>query len=104
MCHAYRGQTICRPGGGVSPPKLVQPAVQPILDAKSNDLKCPCKVWLDAIINKNGRVSESRVLFRSEHPDLDQRALAEVKKWQFQPAQLLGSPVAVEIDFEVDFR
>jgi TonB family protein len=59
---------------------------------------------LHAIINKNGRVSESRVRFQSERPDLDQKALAEVKKWQFQPAQLLGSPVAVEIDFEVEFR
>jgi protein TonB len=35
---------------------------------------------------------------------LDEKALAAVSKWRFQPATLHGQPVAVQINVEVTFR
>jgi TonB family protein len=35
---------------------------------------------------------------------LDEKAMAAVRKWRFEPATLVGAPVAVRISVEVDFR
>jgi outer membrane biosynthesis protein TonB len=35
---------------------------------------------------------------------LDERAIATVSTWRFEPATLHGSPVAVAINVEVNFR
>jgi periplasmic protein TonB len=35
---------------------------------------------------------------------LDEKAIAAVREWRFQPATLNGQPVAVQINVEVSFR
>ena len=87
----------------MSAPKLIRPKTQTILDAGASRASCPCKVAVSAIIEKDGRVSESKIRL-SVSAELDRRAIAEVKTWLFQPAQLLQEPIAVEIDIEVKFQ
>jgi protein TonB len=41
---------------------------------------------------------------RSAGMGLDEKAMAAVKQWRFQPATLDGRPVAVRISVEVSFR
>lgn len=103
ICRTYRGETVCHPGGGVSAPKLIRPKTQTVLDAGANRASCPCRVALSSIVEKDGHVSESKIRL-SVNPELDRRAIAEVKTWLFQPAQYLQEPVAVEIDIEVKFQ
>ncbi|MGZ4732881.1 MAG: energy transducer TonB [Terriglobales bacterium] len=41
---------------------------------------------------------------RSLGMGLDEKAIAAVSTWRFQPATLNGQPVAVEVNVQVSFR
>ena len=58
-------------------------------------------LWL--VVGSNGRPRDLRVQ-RSLGMGLDEKALAAVSQWRFQPATLNGQPVAVQINVEVSFR
>jgi TonB family protein len=58
-------------------------------------------LWL--VVGADGRPHNLRVA-RSLGMGLDEKALAAVREWRFQPATLDRQPVAVEINVEVSFR
>jgi TonB family protein len=60
-------------------------------------------VLVEAIVNVDGSVSPVSVK-RGINPVLDQKALEAVRKWVFAPARLIGVPVAVPMNVEVNFR
>jgi TonB family protein len=61
-------------------------------------------VVLWAIVGADGKVRDVRVA-RSSDPDLDERAIQAIRKWNFHPARKKnGQPVAVQINVEVTFK
>jgi TonB family protein len=103
QCRTYQHEVICRVGGPISSPELTEPSRPPILKANSTAVKCPCRVLVWAIVGRNGHVSGVKVI-RPVQPNLDQRAIQEVKKWIFKPAKNGRTPVSVETNLEVSFQ
>jgi len=60
-------------------------------------------VVLEAVIDKQGRVSNVRIL-KKLHSSLDAEAVAAVKEWVFEPARQGGRPVAVYYTLTVNFQ
>ena len=60
-------------------------------------------VVLDAVIDAEGKVTETRVT-RSLHPELDEQAVLALKQWQFQPGTRDGRPVSVVVEVEINFK
>src|SRR5229473_2788691 len=90
----------CR--GGVTQPR---PTYDPDPDysdvARKAKYQGSVLLWL--VVGPEGRPHNIRVQ-RSLGMGLDERALAAVSTWRFQPATLNGQPVAVEVNVEVSFR
>jgi TonB family protein len=63
----------------------------------------PKAVWVEVVINPDGSVTEASVQGHPS-PDIAQSALDAVKKWKFEPARLLGVPVAMTLNFKLEFR
>ena len=59
-------------------------------------------VEMQAVVDKDGAVSEARVV-RSVHPDLDEEALKAVKAWRFVPGTVDGKPAPVLVEIEMSF-
>jgi len=66
------------------------------------DLK-NCDVIIEAIIDRNGNVTDARVL-KPLPLGLDASALEAVKRWKFKPGTLNGQPVPVIYNLTVNFR
>jgi TonB family protein len=62
-------------------------------------------VILEAVVDRDGRVAEVKVL-RSAHPLLDREALLAVRQWQYTPLLLNGIKerflVTVTLSFHLD--
>ena len=58
-------------------------------------------LWL--VVGPEGLPHNIR-LQRSLGMGLDEKAIAAVSTWRFQPATLDGKPVAVEVNVQVSFR
>lgn len=61
-------------------------------------------VWIQALVDKAGQVTEARVLKKSDHQEFDEAALAAAYKQEFEPAKLNGVPVAVWVSYKVEFK
>jgi TonB family protein len=94
---------IFRPGAaGVTLPRAIHdPDPEYSDEARRNKYQGSVVLWL--IVDAEGRPRDLRVQ-RSLGMGLDEKALATVSKWRFQPATLHGQPVAVQINVEVTFR
>lgn len=60
-------------------------------------------VAVELVINPDGSVGQVS-LQSSPSPDVAQSVLEAVRKWKFQPATLLGVPIANKIQARVEFR
>jgi len=60
-------------------------------------------VIVEAIIDKNGDVTNVRVL-KGLPMGLEESATSAVKSWKFKPATLNGRPVSVYYNLTVNFR
>jgi protein TonB len=89
-----------RTGGTVKRPvRLV--SVDPIYPAIAQSARVSGIVYIDAVIDTEGRVTEARVL--RGHPLLAQAALDAVEKWRYTPTLLNGVPVPVIMTVTVRF-
>lgn len=70
-------------------------------EARKNHVEGTVVLW--TVITASGEVSQVKVA-RGLEPGLDQQALKAVKQWRFEPAKYEGTPVAVNINVEVNFR
>ncbi len=61
------------------------------------------KCSLRMIVGTDGRVHDVR-LYRAIGHGLDEKAIAAVERWQFEPATMEGKPVAVQISVEMSFH
>jgi len=61
------------------------------------------KVRLAGTVDREGTFTDLCVLVPAGQ-GLDEKAMAAVKTWRFEPATLEGGPVAVRINVEVEFN
>lgn len=76
--------------------------VPPVYPDAAREANVDGQVIVQALIGKNGRVSETMVAHSI--PPLDAAAVAAVEQWEFKPARTNGEPVAVWVAIPVKFR
>lgn len=99
------GTTLEQPvrvGGDVKPPVAVN-RVQPVYPEIARRSRTEGIVVVEAIIDRDGNVTDARVL-KGLPFGLDQAALDAVKKWKFKPGTLNGRPVPVIFTLTVRFQ
>jgi periplasmic protein TonB len=96
------GGGVYRVGGGVSAPRAVF-APDPEYSEEARKAKYQGTVVLYMIVGPDGRARDIRVM-RSVGMGLDEKAIAAVRTWKFDPARRDGQAVAVQINVEVSFR
>jgi protein TonB len=75
--------------------------VQPVYPPLAKQARIQGVVILEAIIGKDGAVSEVKVI--SGHPLLQQAAIDAVSQWKYKPTLLNGEPVEVVTTVTVNF-
>lgn len=96
------GGGVFRVGGGVSAPRAID-TPDPEYSEEARKAKYQGVVVLWLIVGPDGRPRDMKVA-RSLGMGLDQKAIAAVRQWKFEPAMKDGRPVAVQINVEVNFR
>jgi protein TonB len=76
---------------------------EPDFTEEARKAKYQGTVVLAAIVGPDGRPRNIRVV-RGLGMGLDEKAVERVKTWLFEPGKKNGTPVAVAMNFEVDFR
>lgn len=95
-----------RPTGPIRVSELVQPPkkivdVRPVYPTFAREARIEGVVVLEAILDRNGRVDQVRVV--QSKPLLDQAALDAVRQWRYTPSVLNGQPVAVLMTITIRF-
>ena len=60
-------------------------------------------VTVHFLVDEKGNVKEPTVL-KSSHSELEEPAIAAIKKWRFKPAIKDGNPVAVHVSIPIKFQ
>jgi TonB family protein len=96
------GGGVFRVGGGVSAPRVLEnPSPDYSEEARKAKYQGTVVLWL--IVDSSGKPRDVKVA-RSLGMGLDQKAIEAVRLWKFQPALKDGTPVAVQINVEVNFH
>lgn len=93
---------VYTPGNGVSMPRPIY-TPEPEFSEEARRVKLQGEVTLVAIIGVDGR-PRNLMVARSLGMGLDEKALAAVKTWRFEPAKKDGHPVAVQMNILVNFH
>jgi protein TonB len=91
-----------RPGSGITPPTLVHEA-RPDYTEEARRRGIRGDVVMEIVVRKNGTVGEVRVLQGLGY-GLDDRAVAAVRQWTFNPATRHGTPVDVMVEVAMEFK
>jgi len=91
-----------KPGGSVSTPRLLV-QVPPKYTDDALMRKVQGTVVLELVVTKEGRPAEVRVRRSLDPGGLDERAIAAVNDWRFEPGRLAGRPVDVLVTVYLDF-
>ena len=94
------GDAPLRVGGNIAPPTKIKD-VRPVYPAEALDARIQGVVIVEATIDREGRVSDAKVL--RSIPQLDEAALTAVRQWEFAPTLLNGAPVPVIMTVTVNF-
>jgi TonB family protein len=86
--------------GIIAPKQLYAP--EPEFSEKARIEAQQGKVGIDLVVGTDGLPRDLQIACSSA-PDLNDNAIAEVRKWKFAPATKDGTPVPVEIRIEVSF-
>ncbi|MGB9459245.1 MAG: M56 family metallopeptidase [Bryobacteraceae bacterium] len=87
-------------GSNVQALRLIS-KVDPVYPPLAKQAKIQGTVELSAVIGKDGRVQDLRVI--RGHPLLVQAALDAVKNWVYQPTLVNGEPVEVKTSIQINF-
>jgi TonB family protein len=96
------GGGVFRMGSGASPPRAIY-SPEPEFSEEARKAKYQGVCTLGVIVDADGHPTNIRVL-SSLGMGLDEKAIAAVKTWRFEPAMKDGRPVRFEIAVEVDFH
>jgi protein TonB len=78
-------------------------SVRPVYPSRAVAMRMSGIVHVKAVVNTDGTVGEVALL-RGLDSELDAATLDAVRKFQFSPGTLMGSPVRSVITFEMEFR
>ncbi len=92
---------IIRVGSNLKAPRQIF-SVQPEYPVLAKQTHVSGTVVVNAVIDEHGNVVGARAL--SGHPLLIPAALKAVLQWKYEPTQLNGTPVAVEMEVTVHFQ
>jgi len=91
-------------GNGVKSPELLQ-KVDPTYTSDAMRAKLQGEVWLNAIVEPNGLLSNITVAKSLDRMfGLDQAAIDAAKKWRFRPGTKEGKDVRVQVQLILEFR
>ena len=93
-------RSVLRAGSDISPPTKTR-NVPPVYPQIALSARVQGTVVIEATIDREGKVSETRVL--RSIPLLDQSALDAVRQWEYTPTLLNGEPVPVIMTVTVNF-
>ena len=96
------GGGVYKVGGGIAAPTAIA-TPDPEYSEEARKAKYQGVVVLWLIVDQNGNPKQIKVQ-RPLGMGLDQKAIEAVQRWKFQPATKDGTPVAVQINVEVNFR
>jgi len=96
------GGGVYKVGGGIAAPKAIS-SPDPEYSEEARKAKYQGVVVLWLIVDQNGNPKNIKVQ-RPLGMGLDQKAIEAVQHWKFEPATKDGTPVAVQINVEVNFR
>ena len=88
-------------GGTVKQPKLIS-SVMPVYPFSAREANIQGDVVIDTQIGPNGSVTRMKVI--SGPTMLRQAAQDALRRWKYQPSQLDGKPVAVQMLVTIRFR
>ena len=91
-----------RPGSGIEAPRLLR-EVKPDYTEEARRKGVEGDVVLEIVVRRDGGVGDIRIL-QSLGSGLDQRAVAAVRQWRFEPARRFGTPVDVLVEVAVEFK
>jgi TonB family protein len=94
--------TPYRIGGRTGAPHLVS-KVEPEYSEEARLLKYQGTVVLSVVVDVDGTAKDIR-LVRNLGLGLDEKAVAAVQQWHFQPGMIGSQPVPVQATIEVNFR
>jgi protein TonB len=99
-----QGPLLAGVGGVTNPMRIAESYIQPVYPELARKAKIEGKVFLQAIVQKNGDIGEVSLL-RCNRPGLgfEESAIGAVEQWRYQPATQSGKPVDVFITVIVDF-
>jgi periplasmic protein TonB len=96
------GGGVYRVGGGVSAPRAIySPDPEYSEEARKAKFQGTVVVWV--IVGPDGRTRDIRIQ-RSLGMGLDEKAVATIHTWKFEPARKNGVAVAVQVSVEITFR
>ncbi len=78
-------------------------APDPEFSEEARKAKYQGTVVLWVVVGADGRTHDIRVQ-RSLGMGLDEKAIEAIRHWRFEPARKDGTPVAVQVNVEVNFR
>jgi TonB family protein len=94
--------TVVKMGPGVTAPKVLQ-KTDPAYTKDASDAKIQGTVLLSMVVGSDG-VARDITVKKSLDPGLDEKAIAAVQNWKFQPGTKDGKAVSVMATIEVNFR
>jgi periplasmic protein TonB len=92
---------IVRVGSNLKAPRQVY-SVQPDYPVLAKQERIWGTVVVDAVIDEHGNVVQAHIV--SGHPLLIKAALNAVLQWKYEPTLLNGTPVAIEMEVNVNFK
>ena len=95
-------EPIRRPGGDVQEPVKIH-APRPLYTEIARRARIEGKVFLEAIIDREGNVADLKVL-KGLPMGLTEETVKAVRQWKFKPATLHGKPVDVYFTLTVNFQ
>jgi TonB family protein len=96
------GVAPVRVGGHVPSPRQTK-RVEPIYPAAEKSARTLGMVFLEALIDSQGRVIDVRVV-NNAPPGLAAAALTAVKQWEYEPTKVNGVAVPVTMTVYVNYR
>lgn len=89
--------------GGVASPVVVR-QVDPEYTPEATRKGIQGEVWIEAVVDTEGRVVEPRLLRGLPDEELNRRAMEAIQRWVFRPGMKDGQPVPVIAVFTVTYR
>jgi TonB family protein len=91
-------------GSGITSPEILK-QVKPNYTPDAMKAKVQGDVWLDAVVNPDGTVSDVRVARSLDKSGLDQQAMIAARQWLFRPGHdRNGKAVPVIVTIVLEFR